>query len=67
MLHGASNNAFGHNRRSDRAAEMLLASDTIDGIPRHAKLLDVGAYRLNGGTISQLEPCEKSGVSTFEQ
>jgi Phosphotransferase enzyme family len=52
VLHTALSNEFGHDRRSDRAAEMLLASDTTALIPRHVKLLDVGAYRANGSTVS---------------
>src|SRR5687767_13866053 len=36
VLHGTSSNQFGHDRRADRAAELLLAADTFAGIPRHA-------------------------------
>jgi hypothetical protein len=52
VLHTALSNAFGHDRRADRAAEMLLASDTCASIPHHVKLLDVGAYRADGSTVS---------------
>jgi hypothetical protein len=45
VLHAASENEFGHDRRADRAEEMLLAADTFDSIPNHVKVLDVGAYR----------------------
>jgi hypothetical protein len=52
VLHTALSNAFGHDRRADRAAEMLLASDTFASIPQHVKVLDVGAYRADGSTVS---------------
>jgi hypothetical protein len=45
VLHTATANAFGHDRRADRAAEVLLAADTFGAVPRHVKALDVGAYR----------------------
>ena len=45
VLHTAQPNEFGHDRRADRAEELLLAADSFDAIPRHAKVLDVGAFR----------------------
>jgi hypothetical protein len=48
----ASPNDFGHDRRSDRAQQMLLAFDTFGGIPRHAKALDVGAIAGGGSLVS---------------
>lgn len=44
-LHSATPNVFGHDRRADRAAEMLVAADTFQLIPRHTRVLGVGAYR----------------------
>ncbi|HEX5100477.1 MAG TPA: phosphotransferase [Polyangiaceae bacterium] len=38
-------NQFGHDRRADRAAEVLLAADTFGELPRHVRALDVGAFR----------------------
>ncbi|HET9958197.1 MAG TPA: aminoglycoside phosphotransferase family protein, partial [Polyangiaceae bacterium] len=52
VLHTATANPFGHDRRADRAAEMLLAYDTFGEIPRHARVIDVGAYRRGGGSHS---------------
>jgi hypothetical protein len=52
VLHTATANQFGHDRRSDRAAEMILAADTFDSIPRHVRALDVGAFDLEGGVVS---------------
>lgn len=45
VLHTVTSNQFGHDRRADRAAEVLLAADTFGTIPRHVAVLDVGAYR----------------------
>lgn len=43
VFHTASPDVFGHDRRSDRAQEMLLAFDTFERIPRHSRAIDVGA------------------------
>ena len=43
VVHTASSDVFGHDRRSDRAAEMLLAFDTFPAIPCQARAVDVGA------------------------
>jgi hypothetical protein len=45
VLHTASANDFGHDRRADRASAVLLSADTFGLIPRHVAVLDVGAYR----------------------
>jgi hypothetical protein len=52
ILHGTSANQFGHDRRADRAAELLLAADTYGSIPGHVPALDVGAFRRDGTSIS---------------
>lgn len=52
VLHTATSNEFGHDRRADRAGEMLLAADTFGAIERHVSVLDVGAYRVGGGAVS---------------
>jgi aminoglycoside phosphotransferase (APT) family kinase protein len=52
VLHGTSADGFGHDRRADRAAESLLAADTFSTIPRHTSVLDVGAFRPDGTTVS---------------
>jgi hypothetical protein len=48
----ASSNVFGHDRRADRAAEMLLAWDTFNGVPDHVRALDVGTILPGGGLLS---------------
>jgi hypothetical protein len=52
VFHAAGANAFGHDRRADRAAEMILGFDTFNDIPRHVRALDVGAIGLRGGLVS---------------
>jgi hypothetical protein len=53
VFHTAKPDVFGHDRRADRAAEMLLAWDTFGAIPRHVEALDVGAVRRDGkGLVS---------------
>jgi hypothetical protein len=49
----ASANDFGHDRRSDRAQELLLAFDTFGRIPHHVPALDVGAI-IDGGHLTSL-------------
>jgi aminoglycoside phosphotransferase (APT) family kinase protein len=58
VLHGTSANQFGHDRRADRAAELLLAADTYGSIPGHARALDVGAFRRDGTSISLMDSGE---------
>jgi phosphotransferase family enzyme len=52
----ASADEFGHDRRSDRAQEMLLDYDTFNRIPRHVPALDVGAIA-PGGRLVSLRDC----------
>jgi hypothetical protein len=52
VLHGSSANQFGHDRRADRAADVLLAADTYGAIPRHVRALEVGAFRPDGSSVS---------------
>jgi Phosphotransferase enzyme family len=48
----AAPNDFGHDRRSDRAQQMLLAYDTFGVPPRHVEALDVGAIGQDGRLVS---------------
>jgi len=52
VFHTASANTFGHDLRSDRAAEMLVAYDSFADIPSHVKALDVGA--IGGDALTSL-------------
>jgi hypothetical protein len=44
---------FGHDRRADRAANLLLAYDTFGAIPDHVRALDVG-FEVPGGELQTL-------------
>ncbi|MEO8704314.1 MAG: phosphotransferase [Kofleriaceae bacterium] len=48
----ASANEFGHDRRSDRAANQLLAYDDFSTIPDHIRPLDVGVMHRDGSMAS---------------
>jgi len=50
VLRTASANEFGHDRRADRAAELLLAYDTFGLLPDHVRALDVGLFGPDGLT-----------------
>lgn len=52
VWHTVSADGFGHDRRSDRAQEILLAYDTFPGIPRHVRPIDVGAVLSSGDLVS---------------
>ncbi len=43
---------FGHDRRADRAACLLLARDSFAEVPRHVRALDVGAFAPDGSMVS---------------
>lgn len=45
-------NHFGHEYRADRAASLLLAYDTYNHLPKHARALDVGVVGADGHLIS---------------
>lgn len=52
VFHTMSRNGFGHERRSDRAANALLDHATFNDLPRHVRSRDVGALSKKGGLIS---------------
>jgi streptomycin 6-kinase len=52
VLHTAEANAFGHDRRADRAAAAVLSADTFGLIPSHVEVVDVGAYRTGDDCVS---------------
>jgi len=54
VFHTASPDVFGHDRRADRAAEMLLGYDTFGQLPRHVEALDVGAINRDGSGLVSL-------------
>jgi hypothetical protein len=64
VLHTAVAGDFGHERRADRAAEMLLAFDTFGGVPRHVAAVDVGAL-VGAGFTSLARAGEFYLLTTF--
>lgn len=64
-LHTAKPDEFGHDRRADRAANMLLSYDTFGSIPNHTRALDVGAVTEDGRFISLREGGEFYLITEF--
>jgi len=58
-------NWFGHDRRSDRANMALLAADTYDDVPRHIRVLDVGALDHRGQLVSLRDSGEFYLLTTY--
>ncbi|MDX2052614.1 MAG: phosphotransferase [Polyangiaceae bacterium] len=54
VFHTVKSDAFGHDRRADRAGQMLLAFDTFSLIPAHVRAMDVGAIRKDGSELTSL-------------
>jgi aminoglycoside phosphotransferase (APT) family kinase protein len=52
VLHQPKRDDFGHDRRADRAASVLLAFDSFGALPSHTAALDVGAVRRDGSFVS---------------
>lgn len=44
----ALSDPFGHDRRADRWAELILSFDTFELVPEHVRALDVGAFGPEG-------------------
>lgn len=66
VFHTATSDQFGHDRRADRAAEMLLGFDRFGRIPHHVQALDVGAITRDGaGLVSLAEAGEFYLLTSF--
>ncbi len=66
VFHTAKSDQFGHDRRADRAADLLLAFDRFDRIPGHVRALDVGAISRDGtGLVSLADAGEFYLVTSF--
>ena len=65
VLRTATSNDFGHDRRSDRAQQLLLAYDTFGDIPAHVRPIDVGAIGPAGELISLRHGDELYLVTTY--
>ena len=58
VLRTMAPNAFGHERRADRAAGLLLSYDTFNDLERHVRALDLGVLRADG-QLASLDPGEE--------
>jgi hypothetical protein len=67
VLHTMAPNWFGHDRRADRAALVLLAADTFHRIPRHSRVLDVGAVGARGELLSLAGAGELYLLTTYAE
>ncbi|MBS1150625.1 MAG: hypothetical protein H6Q89_2323 [Myxococcaceae bacterium] len=66
VLHTASPNEFGHDRRADRADELLLSYDTYGSIPGHVRAVDVG-FLLDGRFASVAGAGEPYVLTTWAE
>src|SRR6476661_3940358 len=55
VLRTMASNPFGHERRADRAAGLLLSYDTFNDLERHVRALDLGVLRADG-QLASLDP-----------
>lgn len=67
VLHTASPNDYGHDRRADRAAEMLLAFDTYHLVGQHVAAHDVGAIMEDGSLRSLRQAGELYLLTEFAE
>jgi aminoglycoside phosphotransferase (APT) family kinase protein len=58
VLRTVAPNAFGHERRADRAADLLLAYDSFNTLPSHVRACDIGVVAPDGG-LRSLPPGEE--------
>lgn len=58
VLHRPVAGDFGHERRADRASDVILAFDTFGAIPNHVRAIDVGASTADGAFVS-LKGCNE--------
>lgn len=65
VMHTATANDFGHDRRSDRAAGALLGFDTFGTIPGHVEAVDVGAVGSDGSLVSLRDTGEFYLITRF--
>lgn len=60
-------NEFGHDRRSDRAANAILAHDDFRHIPRHVRALEVGAVGRDGELVALPDGAELYLLTTYAE
>lgn len=65
VFHTMSEDAFGHERPSDRARNLLLDHATFNKLPRHAPSVDVGAFTAEGTLLSLGQAQEFFHISRY--
>jgi hypothetical protein len=63
VLRTMAPNAFGHERRTDRAAGLLLSYDSFNDLPQHVRALDLGVLRADGQLASLIKPTRQCIIS----
>ncbi|MGK4002894.1 phosphotransferase [Sorangium sp. So ce1036] len=67
VFHTSTANEFGHERRADRAADMLLAFDTFGSIPSHVRAVDVGSLTRDHRFLSLRDAGEFYLLTTYAE
>lgn len=67
VLHTVRPSKFGHERRSDRARNILLDYDTFNKLPKHVTCLDVGGFTSSGGLQSLADIGEFFLITQYTQ
>lgn len=61
----ATSDEFGHDRRADRTANMVLAFDNFARTPRHIAAIDIGTIGPDGELISMRDGGEPYLITTY--
>lgn len=67
VLHTVRADDFGHDRRADRVANVLLAYDTFGCIPGHVPALDVGVFRGETEVVSLVDSGEPYLITAWTE
>ena len=65
VFHTARPDDFGHDRRSDRVANLVLAYDTFGKLPHHVTAIDAGVVRDDGELVSLAKSGEPYLLTTW--
>lgn len=65
VFHTARPDDFGHDRRSDRTANLLLAYDTFGKLPHHVAAIDMGLVRGDGSLSSLADTGEPYLITSY--
>jgi streptomycin 6-kinase len=65
VFHTARPDDFGHDRRSDRTGNLLLAYDTFGKLPHHVAAIDMGLVRGDGSLASLADTGEPYLITSW--